>query len=215
MTTLEDPGFLTTREVAALLRVKQRRVYDLAASGEIPHTKATGKLLFQRADIDAWLSAQQAPRPPGQPQAPVGVTRPEVIAGSHDPLLDWALRASGARIANLFDSSLDGLEEVATGRAAACGLHLLDAATGEWNIGPVATRLPRDFVLISWARRARGLLLAPGREVKSLAALAGRRLVCRQPGAGAQIHLESELARAGLALTDFACLPEPARSEAE
>ena len=32
---------------------------------------------------------------------------PRVLAGSHDPLLDWALRESGCGIATYFDGSLD------------------------------------------------------------------------------------------------------------
>ena len=43
------PEFLTTREVAALLRVKERKVYDLAAAGDIPCRRVTGKLLFPKA----------------------------------------------------------------------------------------------------------------------------------------------------------------------
>ena len=48
--------YLTTRELADLLRIKERKVYDLAASGEIPCTRATGKLLFEREAINNWLS---------------------------------------------------------------------------------------------------------------------------------------------------------------
>jgi excisionase family DNA binding protein len=44
------PEFLTTREVAALLRVKERKVYDLASAGQIPCRRITGKLLFQGRD---------------------------------------------------------------------------------------------------------------------------------------------------------------------
>ena len=50
-----DAELLTTREVAGLLRIKERKVYDLVASGEIPHVRVTGKLLFPRALLDAWL----------------------------------------------------------------------------------------------------------------------------------------------------------------
>ena len=46
-----NPLFLTTREVADLLRVKERKVYDLAAADEIPHRRITGKLLFPRAEL--------------------------------------------------------------------------------------------------------------------------------------------------------------------
>ena len=38
--------FLTTRELAAMLRVKERKVYELAAEGALPVRRVTGKLLF-------------------------------------------------------------------------------------------------------------------------------------------------------------------------
>ena len=48
--------FLTTRELAQLLRVKERKVYELVANAQVPCTRATGKLLFPRNAIDRWLS---------------------------------------------------------------------------------------------------------------------------------------------------------------
>jgi len=44
---------MDTREVAAYLRLKERRIYDLVRQRAIPHVRATGKLLFPRAKIDA------------------------------------------------------------------------------------------------------------------------------------------------------------------
>ena len=118
-----DAELLTTREVASLLRIKERKVYDLVASGEIPHVRVTGKLLFPRALLDAWLlrhsEAHAAPR-----------AWPDIVAGSHDPLLDWALRESGAGLATFFDGSLDGLERIARGDAIAAGLHWSRAPAG-------------------------------------------------------------------------------------
>ena len=52
--------FLTTREVAEMLRVKERKVYDMAAEGEIPCRRVTGKLLFPRSEIEKWLSGDTA-----------------------------------------------------------------------------------------------------------------------------------------------------------
>jgi putative molybdopterin biosynthesis protein len=49
---------LDTREVAAYLRLKERRVYELVRRQAIPHVRATGKLLFPRAQIDAWLAGK-------------------------------------------------------------------------------------------------------------------------------------------------------------
>ena len=131
----EDLGrrFLTTRELAALLRLKERKVYELAASGAVPCSRATGKLLFPRTGVEAWLARHGA----GSGVASEGTSRttardapgargarPAVVAGSHDPLLDWALRESGAALATLFDGSRDGLERFARGEALAAGLHL-------------------------------------------------------------------------------------------
>ena len=46
-------SYLTTREVADLLRLKERKVYDLVAEGDIPCVRVTGKLLFPRDLIEA------------------------------------------------------------------------------------------------------------------------------------------------------------------
>lgn len=42
---VSDHEYLTVRELADLLRLKARKVYDLAASGTVPCSRATGKLL--------------------------------------------------------------------------------------------------------------------------------------------------------------------------
>ena len=44
----EAGDYLTVAEVAALLRLKQRRVYALARAGTLPSRRVTGRLLFAR-----------------------------------------------------------------------------------------------------------------------------------------------------------------------
>ena len=198
------PLYLTTKEVAELLRVKERKVYDLAAAGEIPHRRITGKLLFPSAEILGWIE--------GSGEA-VPAERPAVLAGSHDPLLDWAVRESGSGLATLLNGSLDGLDRFADGRAALAGLHVPEEAG--WNVGTVAARGVRGSVLLAWAVRARGLILSePVRgEVRSFSDLAGKRIVMRQPGAGAAALFEDLLSREGLAETDLIPSTELARTE--
>ena len=200
------PLYLTTKEVAELLRVKERKVYDLAAAGEIPHRRITGKLLFPSAEILDWIE--------GSGEA-VPAERPAVLAGSHDPLLDWAVRESGSGLATLLNGSLDGLDRFADGRAALAGLHVPEEAG--WNVGTVAARGVRGSVLLAWAVRARGLILAePVRdEVRSFSDLAGKRIVMRQPGAGAAALFEDLLSREGLAQTDLIPSTELARTESD
>lgn len=208
MPTLTE--YLTTRELAALLRIKERKVYDLAASGEIPCSRATGKLLFPRQQIDDWLASKASS--PARTAA-----RPLVIVGSHDPLLEWALRESRCGLASYFDSSLDGLERFAEGAGIATGLHLYDADTGDWNRSAVEARFARErVVLVAWAGRARGIILplAARDDVEGLADLAGRKTVPRQAEAGSQRLLEALLARQGI---DSKAIDwtKPARSEAD
>ena len=202
----QPPRYLTTKEVAALLRVKERKVYDLAATGEIPHRRITGKLLFPSAEILAWIEGRSGDAPP---------ERPPVLAGSHDPLLDWAVRESGSGLATLFDGSLDGLDRFAEGRAALAGLHIPE--DGGWNVEAVRARGTREAVLIGWALRSRGLILSEraAREVASFADLAGKRVVMRQAGAGAAALFEQLRSETGLAQSDLLPSAELARTESD
>ncbi len=199
-----QPSYLTTREVAALLRVRERKVYDLAAAGGIPHRRITGKLLFPRAEILAWIEGG------GEAVSP---ERPDVLTGSHDPLLDWAVRESGSGLATLWNGSLDGLDSFAGGRAALAGLHIPEEA--DWNIRTVAARGLSGAVLVAWAGRARGLVLSGAMRdrVRCVSDLKGRRVAMRQPGAGAAALFEALLAKEGLAASDLLSSGELARTE--
>ena len=50
-----SPEVLTADEVAALLRVNRKTVYEAAQRGELPHRKLGRRLLFERSIILAWL----------------------------------------------------------------------------------------------------------------------------------------------------------------
>ena len=201
-------SYLTTRELAELLRIKERKVYDLAATGGVPCTKVTGKLLFPAREIEAWLSGARS-----GPEA--GAARPCVFLGSHDPLLDWALRESRCGIASYFDGSLDGLQRFVDGEGVVSGLHLFDRAEGSWNIGPVAARCAGlNAVLIGFATRRRGLVSAADRPLTGIADLAGRVVVRRQAESGAEPLLTDLLAEAGIAAETLERTP-PVRSEGD
>lgn len=192
---------MDTREVAAYLRLKERRIYDLVARGSIPHLRATGKLLFRREHIDAWLASKAhgaTAAPAGE--AAVGLRPPPIVAGSHDPLLEWAARESGCGLAILACGSRAGVEQLARGEATAAAAHWRDPRDGEFNVGLVRELLPHaDVVVLEWARRTQGLLLAVGNphRVRTLADVVRRRLrvAARQPGAGSRALLEQLLAQ--------------------
>jgi putative molybdopterin biosynthesis protein len=48
------PKFLTVPEVAALLRLSERTVYDMVSQRRIPFRKAGDRTLFDRDEILAW-----------------------------------------------------------------------------------------------------------------------------------------------------------------
>lgn len=199
--------YLTTRELAEFLRLGERKVYDLASSGEIPCVRATGKLLFPRAEITAWLASSRTGPQVAEPPLPA------IVAGSHDPLLDWAIRESGSGLATYYDGSFDGLARLADRSAQAASLHIHEE--DGFNTGALRDRLGEaPVVLIEVARRQRGLLLAPSvADIEGFGDLAGRRVVLRQSTAASQHLFLSELAAHDLSPEDLQTPAPCARTE--
>jgi excisionase family DNA binding protein len=194
------PDLLTTDEAALYLRLSERKLYELVANGAVPCTKVTGRWLFPKAALDRWIA--EGLRLPGMARGPA----PAIVGGSHDPLLEWAMRESGSGLASLPEGSEAGLRRLARNEAmmAAIHLHRIDGDDETANIEAVA-HAPgmHDAVLIAFARREQGLVIARGNplsltDVASIAAR-GARLAQRPSGAGAQLLLIALLARAGIA----------------
>ncbi len=176
------PDFLTTKELAELLRIKERKVYDLVSSGSVPCTRATGKLLFPRDAINLWLENH------GNDSSTTLKVRPNVFLGSHDPLLEWSIRESNCGIATWFDGSRHGLEKFVQHEGIASGTHILNLADNSWNIDAIEQQCSGNAaVLIEWTRRERGLIVNKkcSKRVHSLADLRGLHLAARQEQAGA------------------------------
>ncbi len=214
---MAEQDFLTTKEVADYLRIKERRVYELVRQQAIPCTRVTGKWLFPRALIDLWLAEGAAGEAPVRP--------PPVLAGSQDPLLEWAVKESACGLAILPGGSLDGIQRFAEGQAMVAGLHLFDAESGNFNLpalranlsGPLLAR--QGLVLLEWARRRQGLVVAAGNP-HGIAALGdlktkGLRVARRQGEAGSHLLLAHLLQEAGLALEDLDLAEQTARGETD
>ncbi len=193
---------MNTREVAEYLRIKERKVYDLVSAKKIPCSRVTGKWLFPKALIDAWV-AQASDGAAGAERN----TARAVLAGSHDPLLEWAVRDSRCGLAIRPGGSRDGLAQLAAGAAMLAGLHLIEA-DGAYNVASVAAAMPaRDFVVLEWARREQGLVVAPGNPL-GLAGIVDLcnpkvRLVPRQEEAGSQALLLHLLGKTGAKAADL------------
>lgn len=207
--------YLTTAEVARHLRLKERAIYELVRQGRIPCSKVTGKLLFPRRLVDAWVLSDLPAR--------AALDTLPVVAGSHDLLLEWALRESTSPLALHAGGSWDGLRRLVEGQARVAAIHLHDGqaddADGAANRRAVASLDgPQDLVLIRWARRRQGLIVARDNPlgIGGIADLSrpGLRIAQRQPDAGSWQLLRLMAARHDVDPGTWRG-PGPLRSESE
>ena len=109
----------TTAEAAAYLRLKERKIYEMVAEGTVPCTKVTGRWLFPKAELDQWLASSVA--------RPNGMVRPEpapIVAGSHDPLLEWALARERFRACHARGRQRGRFQSLHRRRSIAASMHL-------------------------------------------------------------------------------------------
>jgi putative molybdopterin biosynthesis protein len=138
---------------------------------------------------------------------PSEVERTIVHIGSHDLCLDLLaqfLADSGRRLMSANAGSLGGLAALRRGEAHLAGSHLLDPATGEYNVSYVKQYLPGvPVVLVTFVHREQGLIVARGnpKGIKGLVDLARPDVgyVNRQRGAGTRILLDYRLGQLGIA----------------
>jgi putative molybdopterin biosynthesis protein len=131
------------------------------------------------------------------------IERAILCAGSHDLSIDILGNElkrvhPGFKIAASNVGSLGALLAVQRGESHIGGTHLLDPASGEYNIPDIKRTIPnKSVVLIHLVRRQQGLLVRRGnpKNIGGLADLAksGVTFVNRQPGSGTRVLLDYEL----------------------
>jgi putative molybdopterin biosynthesis protein len=207
----------TTAEAAEYLRLKERKLYELVAEGAIPCTKITGRWLFPKDELDRWLSDGLV-RPNGlgrEPPTPI-------VGGSHDPLLEWALRESGSGLAILAEGSEAGLARYQRGELTAAGIHLhaTENSDRDANVEAVQTRPGfHDAVLLGFVRREVGFLVRAGNpmgltDLKDVERSRAR-VATRPEGAGAQLLLQLLLHRARVSARQIAFVKPPCPTGAD
>ena len=191
--------YFTTEELADFLRIKSRKVYDLVSKDSVPHSRVMGKLLFSKVEISNWISGNKSENIQLK-------SMPIVLLGSHDPLLELAVKKSKSGIAMSFDGSTQGLERFKLNEGFVSGLHLYDNDENIWNVPIVKKQLSdKAVVLIEWAKRERGLIFKENNNIKNISIenYKGKRLVRRQIGSGSEIYLQYILRTYNLSHDDF------------
>jgi putative molybdopterin biosynthesis protein len=121
-------------------------------------------------------------------------------------LLTEALGNSGIEIISVPCSSHCALKWLKEGRVHAAGSHLLDAASGDYNVPVIKRLFPKhDIRIVTFAVWEQGLVLARGnpKNIQSVADVAGKRatLINREKGSGSRDLLDKALCRAGIPST--------------
>ena len=140
---------------------------------------------------------------------PLGEVQNTIVAiGSHDLTLDLiashlSRRQPGPGLSSSHVGSLGGLIALRRGEAHIAGCHLLDEATGEYNVSYIQRYLPSvPLVLMNLVGRVQGLIVPTGnpKGIRSLEDLGrpGVVFVNRQRGSGTRVLLDYKLA--GLSL---------------
>jgi excisionase family DNA binding protein len=57
-----DPDIANADEIASMLGVGRRQVYEAAGRGEIPHRRIGDRLIFSRQAVREWLGCKGASR---------------------------------------------------------------------------------------------------------------------------------------------------------
>lgn len=119
------------------------------------------------------------------------------VIGSHCPLLqDLASRAGEGAIRLVSTGSRGGLQALKSGAADIAGTHLLDPATGTYNVEAMremGLTYEKGFVLIRGYLREQGFVYRRDMPVSSMAEVAekGLRFVNRNPGSGTRLLIDS------------------------
>jgi len=199
---------MTTKEVAKYLNINDKQVYALIREGGIPASRATGKWLFPKQLIDAWIesSAREGlSRARRQREKAAGAL---LAAGSNDPLLDILQTAIRRIHPELYifsanTGSSEGLAALNNGYTDIAWSHLWDPETGRYNTPFIPSRLPRiDAVVVNLFHRDLGLIVAPGNPlgVRTIGDLGkpGLHFINRQDGSGTRLLIDYHLQRAGV-----------------
>lgn len=201
-----DAKFITTPEVADLLKVNEKMVYSLIGEKGLPATKITGKWLFPRHLVEEWLELNIENTPVRS--ALSSDSGHLLLAGSDDPLFQKVLALFHTKFpgtvpffANV--GSMGGLKSLRRGVCHIGVCHLLQDDNREYNFDFAERELNKTPVFINFSRREQGILVQKGnpKKIEKISDLAGDgiTIVNRPLGTGTRLLLDYEIARSDIA----------------
>lgn len=159
--SLNESPFLTVRELADMLHVNQKKIYQLAGDGELPGTKVTGKWIFPRTLIDDWVLENSHG----------GVMSDRLLlAGSDDQLIHQVCDIAAielqksALISYSPSGTRHGLQMLDLKRIDGCFINWGESeSTPLRHLGLLRTyRNHKHWVVVRCLQRRQGLIVQPG-----------------------------------------------------
>ena len=204
--------FITTKEVAKLLKVNDKMVYSLINEKGLPATKVTGKWMFPQRLVEEWLEMNIQ----NYRQSELDMSSDSgrlLLAGSDDPLFQKTLSlfqkkgyGTVAFFANL--GSMGGLKCLRRGLCHIGVCHLLQDDNQEYNFDFAERELDRPPVFVNFSKREQGILLQKGnpKNIRAIADLARPdvRIVNRPLGTGTRLLLDFEIAKSDISIDAIA-----------
>ncbi len=202
--------FITTREVAELLKVNEKMVYSLVSEKGLPATKITGKWMFPRRLVEEWLEVNII-------NAPIRTAMSSdsgrlLLAGSDDPLFQKTLSLFHAKVSNTVAffanvGSMGGLKSLRRGLCHIGVCHLLQDDNEEYNFDFAEQELEKAPVFMNFSRREQGILVQKGNpnNISTIADLANDdvTIVNRPLGTGTRLLLDCEIAKSDISAKDI------------
>ena len=210
MNNSERNIYLTTKEVANLLKINDKMVYTLITEKGLPATKVTGKWLFPQRLVEEWLDVTILDQQPSEfLKTSLSDNDKLLLAGSDDPLFQQTLalfnKKSNGRVAFFANlGSMGGLKCLRWGLCHIGVCHLLQDDNQEYNFKYAERELARLPVFVNFSMREQGILLQKGnpKNILSVADLAKPevRIVNRPLGTGTRLLLDYELTKGGISV---------------
>lgn len=207
---MEKP--LTAEEVAKILKISKYTLYELVKRGEITARHVGRQLRFDPENLSNYLKGEQPP----ETSAPINALESDIcgtvseikFVGSHEPAVELFIQFAQhltprLAISASYSGSMEGLMALYRRQASLAGMHLWDAATGDYNLPFIRyTLLGEEVSVVNFVQRVQGWIVAPGNPLGILGwddiTRAGLRFVNRQKGSGTRLRLDQYLHQAGI-----------------
>lgn len=194
---------MTTREIARYLGIHEKQVYALIKEKKIPATRVTGKWIFPKKIIDAWIESDATRGVREAREKSLRIEGGLLASGSNDPVLDMLQTHMKKEYPEFYifsanTGSTEGLKILNKGYTDIAWSHLLDPSSGVYNIPFLSAYLPNlKAVVVNLFYRDLGFIVARKNplKIRGFEDLIRKnvRFINRQAGSGTRVFLDDRM----------------------